>query len=338
MQFLGGVDEQGINPSILTIVPKTHTGYTKHLKELALLPSLNSAGILIERKDGREVDTLKQYSPELTIIGGSQWIQRNEDRLADIPGGKGILFVGPLGQNEISRTEMKDLQTYMSWLCQNRISYLFTGTMNMCEVLEHEEVYRLPAPQTRDYQHQDHAYVPHNTVSILNDTAPHKNTFNTISGVKRADRVDRLITNGLPAEHKSFIDYVGLSGIHEDKGFLNKDQYYQVMHQSKLLTHVSYSEGFCYAALEALLEGVPCLVSKAMKWFQHPLLTVNNPSDSEEIAERIDTILNLDETEYLELSEDCQRIARENIKRNNDICRDTLSAVTQQTCVIKERR
>ncbi len=81
---------------MLTIVsPDNETGFRKHLEEIAQVTLHPTKLILVKDKGPKALKDIQLCKPNLTIIGGRNWIKRNYKILKKIPGKKGILFVSP---------------------------------------------------------------------------------------------------------------------------------------------------------------------------------------------------------------------------------------------------
>ncbi len=313
---------------IVVVSPDNETGFRKHLEEITYSTNHPSRLVLVKDKGSIALQEIQSLIPDLTIIGGRNWIKRNYDILEKIPGKKGILFVSPLGQNEISQIEAINFKIFMGWLDEGKIDYMFLGSKELVNLLNREDVLYLPAPFAKEKNEFVEKQFPAiNSVAILHDKAIHKNTLNAIAGVANSTKTDAFVVNGLDDIHKDLVERFGLTEKTKDVGFLSKKEYYTIIDTVKILLHLSYSEGLCYGALEALYRGTPVLVSNAMPWFYHPLLWVSNQADHEEIGKKIDYILSLSKEDYLKLCYECRIIAEKKIAENNLEVQRTLQVV-----------
>lgn len=303
---------------LVVVSPENQTGFRKHLEELKFCSPNNSKFITVSERGPESLQKILEAKPDFTIIGARNWIKRNHDILDQIPGKKALLFVGPLGQDEISVIEIENLYTYLQWLDEGKIDYLFMGSKDLTDRFNREDIVYVPAPFAKDIAEFKYKEKPKiRRVSILNDMAIHKNILNSVAGISVAKKVEEFVFNGARKEYIDLFERFGLRNKMTNVGFLERDAYNTMIEESKLLIHISYTEGLCYAALEALYRGTPVLMSNAMPWFYHPLLHVNNPADHQEIANKIDTVLSMQEDEYKQLCFECRAIAEKKIEKNN---------------------
>jgi len=311
----------------ITIGPDNHTGFRKHLEELSYCFNGQSKFIRIKKRGSEELKNVHLLKPKLTIIGGKNWIIRNYKILNKIPGKKGILFCSPLAQAEISKEEISNLLIYIKWLEEGRIDYLFTGSKDLADTLKRDNVLYLPAPFRKYNLKYDKKYTNRNTIAILNDKMPHKNTANTLAGISKSKLIKEVLINGAEKNWLRLIELFGLKAITKNLGFLSNSEYYEVLNKVKLTTHLSFSEGFCYAALESLYLGTPVLITPTLKWFYNTKLLIRDPEDINEIGDKIDEIFSLSKSDYLELSINCREIAESAIKNNNYACVKTIDSI-----------
>jgi len=315
---------------LLVIGPDNQTGFRKHLEELTCVFDYPSKFIAVkERGSKKTLKEISKYQPNLTIIGARNWIKRNKGILDKIPGKKGLLFIGSLGQNEISQ-DIKNLYTYMELLDSKKIDFLFVGSREFVDLLNRKEVIYLPAPYTEKLITFNKKMPKKRIVSMLSDKAVHKNILNGIAGIAKAKNVEEFVINGVGKEYLDLIKRFGLKAVFRDVGFLSKYTYYKQIESSKLLVNVSYTEGFCYGILEAFVRGTPVIITNSTPWFYHPLLYIKNPADYEEIAKKIDNILSMDDKKYKRLSKDCMSIAKRNILEDNEICSGVLNKLLKK--------
>lgn len=313
---------------LLTIGPDNATGFRKHLEELA--SCVTDAKFMIVKESGCDttIKEILKYKPDLTIIGGRNWILRNKNILDKIPGKIGILFCSPLAQAEISNQEINNLIQYLSWLEHDKIDYLFVGSKELAGRFSNKKIIYLPAPFLKEINSYKGKKCPSKKiVSLLNDKAVHKNILNSLAAVSLSKNVEEFVVNGLPKGYRLLSQRFGLKNKLKNVGFLSKKSYYNLIKKSKLMLNISFSEGFSYGVLEGLYSGTPVLISNALPWFYHKLLVVKNQSDHKEIATKIDKVLNLSKRHYKTLSEECRNIAEKTIARNNRIAKRTLKII-----------
>ncbi|MCF7901483.1 glycosyltransferase [Candidatus Woesearchaeota archaeon] len=310
---------------LVTVGPNNITGFRKHIEETVYCYDGPSKFIAVDSKGPEALKEIISEDPDLSIIGGRNWIRRNTRILDSIPGKKGLLVAGPLGQNEISVIEMDNFVYFMNLLNKKKIDYLFLGSEDFAKRINRDDVIYLPAPFKMDLgTYKKKEFLSSNIVSILNDKAVHKNILNGLGGLALSKKLDKLIINGTSEIHDSILDLFGLIDKVENVGILSKKELENKIKSSKLLIHLSYSEGLCYSALEAMYLGTPVLTTNAMPWFYHHLTEVDNPADHEEISSKIDNILSLNEYEYSALAYDCRVIAEKKIEENNEVVSKTL--------------
>lgn len=314
---------------LLVVGPDNTTGFRKHLEETAnLFSKKKSVFHPIHTRGDEQLQELVDYQAKLTLIGGRNWIKRNTHILNELPGKTGLLVAGPLGQNEISGIEIENLVYFMKLLDEGKTDYIFLGCPHLTDRIDNEKVIYTPAPMVKELKKEYTKPFPkRNIVSILNDNAPHKNTLNSLAGISLSKKTDELIVNGLPTDHLYLAEKYGLNPILNNTEKLPLTKYRSTIQESKLILHLSYSEGLCYGALEALYRHTPVLVTTAMPWFDHPLLTVQNPSDHYEIANRMDTILEMDKNKYRDLGRTCRYIANNKILENNTVAKNNIEGI-----------
>jgi len=307
---------------LLTIGPDNTTGYRKHLEGIAKIAQTDAKYLKIRTRNSEALAEIQSYNPKLTIIGGRNWIIRNQDILDHISGEKGILYCSPAAQAEISGEEIRNLNIYLKLLETNKINYLFTGSKDLAATINRETVIYMPAPLT------EKQYVPpkekmNNDVALLSNHSRHKNIINAMAAFSKS-KADKLILNGGLKENIDFLHNVCSKSRFENYGLLNDGKFTETLQKSKLLLHPSHSEGFCYTVFESFLNATPAIVTKAVDWFYNDLLTLQNPVDIEEIKEKIDTLVDMNSERYISLVKNCQTQARIAAKENNRIVLKTL--------------
>ena len=315
---------------LLTIGPNNDTGFRKHLEELSkIMLNYPSKFLLVEEKGhSRTLKLLRKLNPSLTIIGGRNWVKRNNIILEQIHGKKAILFCSPFAQAEISNEEIKNLQIYLDWLNKKRIDFLFVGSKVVYKMLNRKEVIYLPAPSISDFSIRKRKILPKmNIVAIFNDKAIHKNVINSVAGISLSKKIDEFWINGAKEEYLSLFNQFGMKNKMKNIGFIEKNNFYKTLIKIKLLLQLSFSEGFSYSTFEAMNLGVPVLVSDAIPWVRIKELKVKNIKNPNEISKKIDKILTLNKAKYRDLCERCTENARQAIKENNRICKNNLTKV-----------
>ena len=313
---------------LVTVGPKNTNGYRKHLEELTNIYSGPSKYVIISKENISEIDKIIKEKPDLTIIGARRWVRRNIEIFKKLPGKKALLYVGPLGQEEISQENIDHLIFYLKLLDQNYYDYLFVGSKHLANALERKDVIHLPAPSITDLKNNyTKIYLKENTVGVLHDKAPHKNTLNSICGIANSSKKIKFITKDLSDNQKYLTKCFGIKNVIDKKGIIPEKEYNSIIDECKLLLHISYSEGFCYSVAEAMMRGTPVLITSAMPWFYHPLLHVNELGNPVEIAKRIDNVLSLNEKDYKTLSKEVQLIAQRAIEKNNKLAKKALDSI-----------
>ncbi len=310
---------------LVTVGPDNTTGFRKHIEEVTFCYSGPATFIPVSTRGPESLVDILAEKPDLTIIGGRNWIRRNAHILSQIPGKKGLLMVGSLGENEISQIEIANFSYFWRLLNEERYDYLFLGCNEFCQRLKDPRVIYLPAPFVSDIAPYEPKEFPgSNIVAILNDKAPRKNTLNSIAGMSLSTKIEEFTTNGLSKEYAELVKLFGLIDKLRDVGKLDREGVVREIRRSKLLLHISYTEGLCYGALEALYSGTPVLVTNAMPWFYDPRICVTNPADHGEIACKIDGILSMGPHEYAKIGMDCRRLAEQKVNENNRVVTETL--------------
>ena len=314
---------------LLTVGPDNDTGFRKHLEELSYLMK-SSQFIKVKEKGAKQtIHKIQKLKPNLTIIGGRNWIIRNNNILDKIPGKVGVLYCSPLGQAEISNGELKNLSIYLEWLDKKKIDYLFVGSEALANSLKRKDIVYLPALSFSDLKVRPRAKIPHkNIVAILNDKAIHKNILNTLAGVSLSRNIEGFWINGAREEYFDLMKRFRIKNL-KSRGYIPRKDFYNELKKVKLLLQLSFSEGFSYSTFEAMNVGVPVLTSRTIPWNTIPLLKVNNCEDHEEIAKKIDKILSLNQKEYAHLSRNCIKVAKKAIEKNNSVCQKNLKKLFQ---------
>ena len=313
----------------LTIGPDNDTGFRKHLEELSLILDYPSKFIKVSEKGySKTIRNIQFFKPKLTIIGGRNWILRNNKILREINGKKGILYCSPLAQAEISNEEIKNLTVYLQWLDDKRIDYLFVGSKSLADRLKRKDVIYLPAPSLSDLNLRPRTNSPKKKiVAIFNDKAIHKNIINTLAGVSISKNTKEIWINGARGEYLILSEMFGLKKRIKNLEYIPKKNFYTILKKVKLLLQISFTEGFSYSAFESMLLGVPVMTSKTIAWNTISLLKVNNCENHIEIARKIDLILSLRPKEYASLSQNCRKVAMKIIQKNNIICKNNLKQI-----------
>ncbi|MFB6226593.1 MAG: glycosyltransferase [Candidatus Paceibacteria bacterium] len=239
------------------------------------------------------------------------------------------MFTSSLAQAEISGEGSDNLNIFLNWLRNGKIDYLFFSSNVLPRFFDAQDVHYLPAPSTTDFSNfeRQKPFTDVNSIGLINDNAPHKNILNSLLGISLSNCLDKLVVNGFDKSHSFFADFIGLGSILDDVGFLQNDTYEDTVSSLKLMVYLSFSESYCYSVFEAMSLGVPVIVSRAVNWVDVEELIVNNPRDPQEISEKIDYVLSLDESSYLDLSKRCRHNARRSIQENNEFSRKVLEEV-----------
>ncbi|WP_036448957.1 glycosyltransferase, partial [Mycoplasmoides pirum] len=100
-------------------------------------------------------------------------------------------------------------------------------------------------------------------------------------------------------------------------GYFKNDEIEKILDETKILLLPSNFEGFPLVIVEALSNGVPCIISNtylnASYLINDERGAIINNFNPEEWIDKIYTILNLDETQYKKLSNSCISFAKENL-------------------------
>ncbi len=100
-------------------------------------------------------------------------------------------------------------------------------------------------------------------------------------------------------------------------GKINNSEISNILKSAKILLLPSKYEGFPLVIVEALSNGVPCIISNtylnASYLINDERGAIINNFNPEEWIDKIYTILNLDETQYKKLSNNCISFAKENL-------------------------
>jgi len=308
---------------ILTIGPDNTTGYRKHLEGISYLMNPDAKYLKVNSKYAEILPSIQENKPDFSIIGGRNWIIRNESILKEIPGKKSILFCSPLAQGEISGEEIDNLNLFMDWLNKGKIDYIFTGSKDLANVIDNKSVIHLPAPLIELDFKKSH-YSQNKSIALLSDHTNHKNVMNAFASLSLSKEVEQIIINGISPTYSNFLNHFGIQDKIVNKGKLPYDQYLSTLRESTLLLHPSFSEGFCYTAYEAIMEGTPAIVSGAVNWISDPRIIISNPVDVHEMSNKIDSLLKLNEKDYSNLVNKCQDDARKIATINNFIVKNNL--------------
>lgn len=237
---------------------------------------------------------------------------------------KVVHWASPLLQTELAQIEAGYLDTILQLLDKQIIQKLWVIDANNYVVLNlrREGVFYTPTPfsvnNLKEYQQDERS-----DVSFFTIFHPRKNCMVQLAAAKLAQEQHEfmLFTNGMSPLYRSFADSIGLQFY--DWGFLPQSDYFFWLASSKLSLNVFLSEAFAYTCADALALSIPTIVSPVVaNNFCYPpkiwdTLVVTDVSDSLEIAEKIEGILNLDGKEYRDLSKTCYNTVLNVAKRNN---------------------
>ena len=269
---------------IITCCPsKVHNGVWRHLKELEQFGTVHYE--VDDRFDRFDLDNVK-----MIIFGGSWNNQYAEiNKVAKSKNVKtALLFCSPFGQAALSN-EIPHLIKAYDLLLNGFVDYLFTGTQEMADILNHPRVKFLP--QTLDYKtfmekHEGEVEKRDKAVGLFCSKAWHKNIVNQMIGLRKTDY--HLFTNAFDKDTTTIalthdVRYTSFE-------WLNDKEYYNLLKMIPVHLQCSYSEAFDYVVAETLLLGNPVIVGPTIDWVKLPELKVSNIDNPFEIKTAIDNL------------------------------------------------
>lgn len=239
---------------------------------------------------------------------------------------KYLHWASPLLQTELAGVEISYLNTIMNFLEQEVLDGIWMIDKGIYDTYKDlGNIFYAPAPfdpnKLSDYRKgvADRADVSFFTIFHNKQ----KNALCQLASAKEAQKENpfTLYVNGLTPEQTAFVDLIKLK--YCELHFLPQKDYFEWLSLAKVMLNVFVSEAFAYTCAESLGLSVPTIVSpvvannfsystKSMK-----KLVVKDISNPHEIAEKIISVLELDDEEYNELMEDCHKTVLGVAERNN---------------------
>jgi len=241
---------------------------------------------------------------------------------------KFITWHSPLLQAELNN-EQEFIKLVLDLKEKNVISGIVHMDEDNYKIFGDEDDFYLPHPFSTDRfkKHREEYAKAVDPKSISFFTAfgnKQKNILCQLGAVSLIQKKQSIMlhVNGMPDIYRKFSDAIDIK--HTDHGFIPENKYYGMIYGSKLGIQVSVSEAFNYVVAIFFALGTPCIISRAIavnfEIDEQPILIVDNIDSSVEIAEKINSILKMNEEEYKWLSDDCiEYIEKLSIKNNKKV-------------------
>lgn len=307
---------------IVTVCPsKFRNGVVSHLQYLENTTELSQHLDL----NCKTLVNILSIKPDLVIFGGA-WSQNykfiTKHIREKLPETKvASLFCSPYGQTEINHEQLCLLTSY-NLLRSKVIDVLFVGSERMANTMG-EEVVWLPQTMPPDCLDKYHTLNKEPlTCSILSHTAANKNFMNQAIGVRDA----YMTLNMTQVDPNTQILMEALDINFKVHGVLADPAFYGLMASMKVGMHASFSEAFCYAAIEQMLVGSHILVGPTIDWMPESLsfMKVQNIDDPREIKKSLDYISDFSKEEYEKYSKLATQTAKDILVQNNKIAEKVL--------------
>jgi glycosyltransferase involved in cell wall biosynthesis len=279
-------------------------GANRYLRELARATGLARHLVTTEEPGSREtafyVGLLEDLAPELVLFGS--W-HRSYEPIADAACKKGVR-VGVLWTSSPIQTDIGGETAVLARvLADDRVSLLLTLIRELEGLGSRARTTfaRLPpllaASKGRPPARVSRAGPPVVSFFCPPAEAQRKNALASLLALARLRRPCLLLLNGLTArdEYRAILETLGID--YEDRGWMTDAEYAVALRSVDVGLQVSLSESFGYVVADHLLAGTPVLVTpmvhatRLLSVETLRQLTVANPDNPGEIAERLESLL-----------------------------------------------
>ena len=239
---------------------------------------------------------------------------------------KYIHWSSPLLQAELAGVELSYLGIIMDMLTKGIIDGVWMNDKGIYDTYKDlGNIFYAPAPfnTTALNRYRKKAVDKEGVFFFTVFSNKQKNIAVQLSAAKLAQKECPFVlyVNGLTPEFTAFADTIRLRYV--DLKHLPSDDYFEWLSSARLMLGVAASEAFAYTCAESLGMSVPTIVSPVVaRNFSYSTksmkkLEVNDISNPHKIAEKIISVLELNDEEYNELMEDCHKTVLGVAKRNN---------------------
>ncbi len=309
--------------SILGIGPKEFVGASRVLREL------KSLGM----SDFVWLDELQFPVKDYDICILAAWHPSYNMLLDQIHAEKWIVWTSPFLQSELTNVEIQ----FLDYILRNdQIEKVWIGDKTCAKVLEdNPKTFHCPYPLNIESIQPYWKYVEkENYIGIfLPFRNPQKNILTQLGAIKllQKDFPDlELHTNGMTPTQQRFAQTLGINYI--DHGWLPEKNYFRLIQQCKVISHVTLSESFAYSVFDAMYLKTPVIVSKTIAEnfnFVDDVntLTVKNPDNPVEIYQKLKHIVSLSDYEYELLCESTQIHSITHAEHQNLLLKESLTYI-----------
>lgn len=243
----------------------------------------------------------------LIIFGGYHWMY--EHWLPYCKQKKAFLITSSLGQIEQSG-EAEMFSRMIELLKNNTINYLLVGSKDLKESLGDNRIFRFPYPYSGEFLPKKEYF--DNRIGLFCPTHHRKNLLNQIHAF-------RLCYDKNPELELYTNARIRTYGNVKVCDWLNQKDYAELLGSMSVVLNVFHTESFCYSTIDALMLGVPVIVSQCIKDnLNLPDDVVIKNSDSLlEISKKLQEKLKLSPKQRYELVLDCKERVLKLVGENN---------------------
>lgn len=256
---------------------------------------------------------------DLLILGA--WHPIYESRMEYFKGKKAVLWTSSIGQMTMTANEVEIfyLPQLFKMLREKKIDYLFFGSYDLYEVNENcYGVKFFPYPvDLNKYQISTKKDLNKPYIGLFCPQHFRKNFFNQIYAFYLANRKKAMILHtNIKVEGRDILNYLWMS----------QKELFELVSQMKLILHISHTESFCYAVVEAIMLGTLPIISPCIRDNLNlpNEICVDNPDSAIKISEKILELMNLADMEYFRLIFLCQERIRKLAYENNQKLRELI--------------
>ncbi len=254
------------------------------------------------RRKGIKIGYLWTSSPTETELHSITLVQHQHE----------LLYQASIPMEMNNKGEISLLNQILAMKKNDDIDFIWFAKKDFLAPFEDDGVFFAPHPVQ---ERPKRTFVPerHN-ISLFMSPAIKKNIYSQYLAFT-------AVARHIPALHlKTSLPFHTLPNV-TVLGWMPQAVYEQEINNTYLALHISLAESFAYGAYEFLARGVPCLISPTIaRNFNLPLyndLVIQNVDSVQEIADRIQYIVESDENYYRELSDNLYQAMKELREYNN---------------------